>query len=210
MKNYFKFSILSLVFAMTGILFTSCDTESSEESIQETATKTEIEEKATKLVYNASGINVTEVSREPIAIKGVASNLYVSSENGIGSITLSRTQIGTWETFTMITFDTGQVTFIGNNNKYLNGTSGFYAPGFNSTSFSPINLFEIDYDDTYDAYGIKPFISTRYLLDKTECPQVTSTIIPIGYCISELGFGQINTSNGSSINERTAFEIINL
>lgn len=204
MKNYLKISILSLLVASTSIMFTACEAEN--ETIDTASTELSTQESSALssdlITYNFAGVDVTEVSRRDIAIKGNASRRYLSSENGEGSVTMNRTSIGSWETFTMITFDDGTVAFVGNNGEFMNlQTSGAYPPYFGTSTLAAFGVFEIEYHREYRGYTIEPrFAPAYYLSDNTNC---TATNVSLGiFC-----FGDLNLAS-KVVNEESTFRFI--
>ena len=205
MKNYLKISILSLLAISTSMLFTAC--EADNETVDASSTELSSEETSALtsndfLTYNYAGVDVTEVSRRDIAIRGNESNLYLSSENGNGSVTMNRTSIGSWETFNMVTFDDGTVTFIGNNDKFMHlSTSGAYPPSMSASSLNAFSIFEIEYHREYRGYTVAPrFAQAYYMNDNTDC---TVTNVQFGiFCFGDLNF------SSTTVNEGTTFRFV--
>ena len=69
-------------------------------------------------------LSTTEiVSEKSVAIKSTRNGTYISSENG-GNVTCNRREVGAWETFTMVTWKDGTISFKGNNGLFLSDENG--------------------------------------------------------------------------------------
>ncbi|GAA3510835.1 hypothetical protein GCM10022393_25580 [Aquimarina addita] len=90
----------------------------------------------TDVVFNTDGVywdfDIIElpipdpnvVSEKSVAIKSIRRDTYLSSENGENVTLSNRTEVGTWETFTMVTWKDGTISFKGNNGLYLSDGHG--------------------------------------------------------------------------------------
>ncbi len=58
-----------------------------------------------------------------IALKG-SNGLYVSSENGLATMTCNRSSIGAWELFTVADAGTGRIALLGSNGQYVSSENG--------------------------------------------------------------------------------------
>ncbi len=116
-KNYLKFSVFSLLVMCIGTVFTSCESESIDESSQETDLSEESESFTAEVNLKAA------VSSKLVALYATRNGTYISSENG-GNVTCNRKEVGPWETITMITWNDGKVSFKGNNGLFLSDENG--------------------------------------------------------------------------------------
>ena len=84
---------------------------------------------------------VMDAGKGKIALRNMGK--YVSSENGLTSITCSRTTIGDWERFDWIVYPDDKVSLKGANGKYVSSENGTVAMTCDRTTVSDWEVFSV-------------------------------------------------------------------